>query len=140
MNNLNNITSEVINSRVNQNRVQFSNLDPDVSDFTVHLDLFQKEQENKLKLLNERVQSRDFSLSPKTKEPGLIDKIAHVVEEVNSSESKAKQANEDYLAGRTNDLHGVMIKQEKASILLDLVLQTRKKALEAYNEVKGMQV
>ncbi len=42
--------------------------------------------------------------------------------------------------GETDDLHNLMINTQKAQISLDLVLQLRNKALEAYNEIMRMGV
>jgi flagellar hook-basal body complex protein FliE len=42
--------------------------------------------------------------------------------------------------GETDDLHNLMINVEKAQISLDLVIQLRNKALEAYNEIMRMGV
>ncbi|HHY47668.1 MAG TPA: flagellar hook-basal body complex protein FliE [Firmicutes bacterium] len=43
-------------------------------------------------------------------------------------------------AGEVSDLHQVMIAVEKANIALDLALQLRNKAIEAYQEIMRMQV
>ena len=43
-------------------------------------------------------------------------------------------------AGETDDLHNLMINTQKAQISLDLVIQLRNKALDAYNEIMRMGV
>ncbi|NLK64193.1 MAG: flagellar hook-basal body complex protein FliE [Tissierellia bacterium] len=42
--------------------------------------------------------------------------------------------------GETDDLHNLMINTQKAQISLDLVIQLRNKALDAYNEIMRMGV
>jgi len=42
--------------------------------------------------------------------------------------------------GESDDLHNMMINAQKAEISLDLVLQLRNKALDAYNEIMRMGV
>lgn len=42
--------------------------------------------------------------------------------------------------GETDDLHNLMINTQKAEMSLDLVLQLRNKALDAYNEIMRMGV
>jgi len=42
--------------------------------------------------------------------------------------------------GETDDLHSLMINAQKAEISLDLVIQLRNKALDAYNEIMRMGV
>lgn len=42
--------------------------------------------------------------------------------------------------GESDDLHNLMINAQKAEISLDLVIQLRNKALDAYNEIMRMGV
>ena len=42
--------------------------------------------------------------------------------------------------GETDDLHNLMINTQKAQISLDLLIQLRNKALDAYNEIMRMGV
>jgi flagellar hook-basal body complex protein FliE len=42
--------------------------------------------------------------------------------------------------GETDDLHNLMINAQKAELSLDLLLQLRNKALDAYNEIMRMGV
>lgn len=42
--------------------------------------------------------------------------------------------------GESDDLHNLMINTQKAQISLDLVIQLRNKALDAYNEIMRMGV
>lgn len=42
--------------------------------------------------------------------------------------------------GETDDLHNLMINTQKAQLSLDLVIQLRNKALDAYNEIMRMGV
>lgn len=42
--------------------------------------------------------------------------------------------------GESDDLHNLMINTQKAEISLDLAIQLRNKALEAYNEIMRMGV
>ena len=44
------------------------------------------------------------------------------------------------LAGRNDDLAGILIDAQKAELSLNLALQIRNKVLDAYNEIMRMQV
>lgn len=46
----------------------------------------------------------------------------------------------EFLTGSVDDLHQVMIAQEKASLAFQLTLQVRNKMVEAYQEVMRMQI
>lgn len=60
--------------------------------------------------------------------------------EVNKLQLAADRQNELLAAGVAKDLHSVVIASEKASVALQLTLQIRNKALEAYQEIMRMQV
>ena len=60
----------------------------------------------------------------------------------NYIEAEAKVDEDIYKlsTGESDDLHNLMINAQKAEISLDLVIQLRNKALEAYNEIMRMGV
>jgi flagellar hook-basal body complex protein FliE len=47
---------------------------------------------------------------------------------------------EDFAAGRTDNIHQVMIAAEKSDIALQFTMQIRNKILDAYNEIMRMQI
>lgn len=56
------------------------------------------------------------------------------------AENKVDQDIYKLSVGETDDLHNLMINTKKAEMSLDLFLQLRNKALDAYNEVMRMGV
>lgn len=58
----------------------------------------------------------------------------------NYKEAEAKVDEDIYKlsVGESDDLHNLMINTQQAEISLDLVIQLRNKALEAYNEIMRM--
>lgn len=56
------------------------------------------------------------------------------------SESKVDEDIYKLSTGESDDLHNLMINLQKAEMSLDLVLQLRNKALDAYNEIMRMGV
>ena len=47
---------------------------------------------------------------------------------------------DDFAAGRTDNIHQVLIAAEKADIALQFTMQIRNKILDAYNEIMRMQI
>jgi len=47
---------------------------------------------------------------------------------------------DDYAAGKTDNMHQVLIAAEKADIALQFTMQVRNKILDAYNEIMRMQI
>lgn len=66
--------------------------------------------------------------------------LGEALQNVNSLQAKAKQEDIKQAAGLVEDLSQVVIASEKASIALQLTMQVRNKALDAYQEIMRMQV
>ena len=47
---------------------------------------------------------------------------------------------EEFALGKVDDIHKPIIAMEKASIALELLVQVRNKAVEAYQEIMRMQI
>jgi flagellar hook-basal body complex protein FliE len=62
------------------------------------------------------------------------------IEQVNQLQQDAQMAIEDLVAGRRDDLDGVLIAKQKADIAFQTLLQVRNKLMDAYEEVKQMRV
>jgi flagellar hook-basal body complex protein FliE len=79
---------------------------------------------------------------PKEKHNGLTFKSIFDTAIDNYKNAEAETDKDIYKLsiGETDDLHNLMINTQKAQISLDLVLQLRNKALEAYNEIMRMGV
>ncbi|HOA80688.1 MAG TPA: flagellar hook-basal body complex protein FliE [Defluviitaleaceae bacterium] len=58
-----------------------------------------------------------------------------LIEQTNSLQKEAEQISLDFIIGRTDNIHNVMIAQEKANIALQFTVQITNKVLEAYNEI-----
>jgi flagellar hook-basal body complex protein FliE len=64
----------------------------------------------------------------------------NALKETNSLQSESNRLTEEFAAGRTDNIHEVMIAGEKANIALQFVLQVRNKILDAYTEIMRMQI
>lgn len=80
--------------------------------------------------------------APGTKEGSVSfkDLIMDALKNVNSLEQESDKMTEDFIAGRTDDIHSVMIAAEKASISLQFMVEVRNKIVDAYQEIMRMQV
>jgi len=59
---------------------------------------------------------------------------------VDELEKQSKAVAEDFAAGKTDNIHEVMIAAQKADIAIQFTLQIRNKILDAYNEIMRMQI
>lgn len=66
--------------------------------------------------------------------------LADALGQVNALQQQSTQMTDDFIAGRTDSIHEVLIAGEKASLSLQLALEIRNKVLEAYQEINRMQI
>lgn len=66
--------------------------------------------------------------------------LKQTLEGVNNAQLNADKMTNDFISGKSIELHNVMIASEKASILLHTTIEVRNKAVEAYQEMMRMQV
>ncbi|MGI6083824.1 MAG: flagellar hook-basal body complex protein FliE [Acetivibrionales bacterium] len=67
------------------------------------------------------------------------DILVDALNNVNALELESAKMTEDFIAGRTDDIHSVLIASEKATISLQFVMEVRNKIVEAYQEIMRMQ-
>jgi flagellar hook-basal body complex protein FliE len=72
--------------------------------------------------------------------PGFRELLEQQIAQVNELQQDAKEAVEDFAAGRRDDIETVIIATDKADTAFRMLLQVRNKMLEAYEEVKQVRV
>lgn len=68
------------------------------------------------------------------------DFLTQALQNVSQLEKESDAITNDFIAGKTDSIHSVLIAAEKASLALDMVLEVRNKVLDAYTEIMRMQV
>ena len=71
---------------------------------------------------------------------GFGNMLAEALEDVNQKHITADQAVADLVAGRSQDIHNVMIAGQKANIGFQLLMQVRNKVVGAYETIMRMQI
>lgn len=66
-------------------------------------------------------------------------KLNTAIEEVDGLEKNSQKLTQDFVLGRVENLHDVMIAAEKARTAMNLTLEVRNKVLESYKEIMRMQ-
>lgn len=64
--------------------------------------------------------------------------LTEFAQDVNSAQGAAETASNDFAEGRSDDIHGTMIKLQEADVKLRLLGNVRNRALEAYREIMRM--
>ncbi|HHW71495.1 MAG TPA: flagellar hook-basal body complex protein FliE [Clostridiales bacterium] len=95
-----------------------------------------KSIENSLKPISWSVGTKTENNTVKT----FSDTLKDAIDEVKNLYEKDQNNTELLATGQVENLHQIMIDAEKADIALQFMLQTRNKALEAYQEIMRMQI
>ena len=68
------------------------------------------------------------------------DVINDAIDKVNNLQVESSQMTDDFLTGKADDIHSVIIAGSKADLALQMTLQVRNKVMEAYKEIMNMQM
>ncbi len=71
---------------------------------------------------------------------GFGDTVASMLGEVSGAEIHADHLAADVATGGETSVHELMVATTKASLSVDLLVQVRNRALEAYQEIMRMQI
>lgn len=70
----------------------------------------------------------------------LLTSAMNMVDETNTLQQGAEQAEINYAMGYTDSTHDLAVAQQKANIALQYTVAVRDKVLEAYREIMNMQM
>lgn len=73
-------------------------------------------------------------------EGGFQQLLAQTLDQTIKMQSAADNETQKFLTGEVDDLHKVMIAEEKAGLAFQLTLAVRNKMVDAYQEVMRMQI
>ena len=79
-------------------------------------------------------------LTPAAAQANFADSLKGAIENLNQVQNESDRMTEALAAGKSVDLHQVMITAQKASITLETTVQVQQKAIDAYNEIMRMQI
>lgn len=71
---------------------------------------------------------------------GFANLLEQALQPVREADTAAKSESLGLLTGETTSIHQVVLAAEKADLALQLTLQIRNKAMDAYNEIMRMQL
>jgi flagellar hook-basal body complex protein FliE len=72
--------------------------------------------------------------------PSFKDVLMRNLDQVNQLQQEADREINDLTTGKTNDYSHVMMAKQKADLAFQMLLQVRNKMVEAYSEIKQMNV
>jgi flagellar hook-basal body complex protein FliE len=84
--------------------------------------------------------TEDRSLTTSEAQKSFSSFLKDSIEKVNQTQIQSDTLTEKLALGQDVDLHDVMISSQKSSVTMQLTLEIRNKAVEAYQEMMRMQV
>lgn len=66
--------------------------------------------------------------------------LSDAMSKINENQQTVAKLEEQFISGDLTDIHQVLIEAEKASVGLELTVQVRNKAIDAYQEIMRMQI
>jgi len=66
--------------------------------------------------------------------------LGNALSNVNNQQLKADRMSQEFAVGKSDNVHELMITLTEAKLALDLTIQVRNRAVEAYQEIMRMQV
>lgn len=83
------------------------------------------------------IQGQSAVVVPK---PGVFDQLMTEMLSVNDKLVSAEKLLQDFAAGKTTNIHHVMLTMEDAKLSFQLLTQVRNKLLEGYQDILRMQI
>lgn len=77
---------------------------------------------------------------PKKVGQNFADILKEGLEEANSLKLESNEKTQNFLMGKTDNIHEVMIAAQKAEVSISFVTEVRNRIVEAYQEFSRMQV
>ena len=66
--------------------------------------------------------------------------LSRAVGSVDNAMKESDQQIENFIAGKTDNVHDVMISMQRAKLSFQMMVEIRNKAIEAYHEISRMQI
>lgn len=103
---------------------------------------FQRLQADLRALSDASTRSENPAATGKSSDAGsrFLEMLKEGIGEVNTAVKASEQASMDLVSGKSSNLHETMLAVSKAELGVNLIVQMRNKAIEAYQEVMRMQV
>lgn len=71
---------------------------------------------------------------------GALESAQKLLETVATKEAETTQLSYDFMTGKNDNIHDLLIAQEKSSILLQFTMQVRNQVVQAYQEIMRISV
>lgn len=89
---------------------------------------------------SQELNPKHFEIQTPESGDSFADMLTKAVNSVDESMKGAEQSMQDFVAGKTDNVHDVMINMQRAQLSFQMMVEVRNKAIEAYQELSRMQI
>lgn len=86
------------------------------------------------------VNPRHFEIEVEEGQDSFADMLTKAINGVDETMKDSEHQIENYVSGKTENVHDVMISMQRAQLSFQLMVEVRNKAIETYNEISRMQI
>ncbi|MCH8557577.1 MAG: flagellar hook-basal body complex protein FliE [Balneolia bacterium] len=86
------------------------------------------------------IRPRSVEIRPERPETSFSDMLTRAIGSVDGAMKTSEQNVENFIAGKTDNVHDVMLSLQKAQTSFQLMVEIRNKAIETYQEISRMQI
>ncbi len=83
---------------------------------------------------------RHFDIKTEESQDSFTEMLTKAINGVDETMKTSEQNMQDYIAGKTDNVHDVMISMQRAQMSFQMMVEIRNKAVEAYSEISRMQI
>ena len=84
-------------------------------------------------------QRRQELMTPESKD-SFSDMLSRAINSVDETMKTSEESIQDFAAGKTENVHEVMINMQRAQLSFQMMVEMRNKAIETYQEISRMQI
>lgn len=88
----------------------------------------------------EGTRQKHFDIDAGSIDNSFSDMLSDAIKGVDDTMKASDQSMQDYVAGKSDNVHDVMISMQKAQLSFQMMVEVRNKAIEAYQEISRMQI
>lgn len=83
---------------------------------------------------------KHYNIQAGTIDNSFADLLANAIHDVDSTMKSSEASVQDFITGKTDNIHDVMISMQKAQLSFQMMVEIRNRMIDTYQEISRMQV
>lgn len=86
------------------------------------------------------INSKHYSVKVDESRETFADMLTNAINGVDETMKTSEQSMQDFVAGKTDNVHDVMINMQRAQLSFQMMVEVRNKVIDTYQEISRMQI